>query len=86
MAPRTDVTKELSDIKDSLQTITKEILEIKKSKIEDLNKVLSKISELEQVVQSKNAKLLEMEEKLNEFEQYSRKDNLIMERTYKSSS
>ena len=40
--------------------------------------MLSKISELEQVVQSKNAKLLEMEEKLNELEQYSRKDNLII--------
>ena len=42
-------------------------------------KVLSKISELEQIVQSKNAyKLLEMEEKFNELEQYSRKDNLII--------
>ena len=52
LSPRTDYTKQLSDIKGSLQTITKQILEIKNLRLK--NTVLSMISELtEKAVQKK---------------------------------
>ena len=83
MAPRKDseINKDLNDIKESLNSICKDLNDLKNNRNEDKDNVktlIAKVNDLEHLVKQKNDKIVQLEDRINDLEQYTRRDNLVI--------
>ena len=76
-----ELQRDINDIKESLNSIIKELSDMKKIRIEDkenIDKLTNIISNLDSKLKDKDEKIHQLEKRIEDLEQYSRKEDIIV--------